>query len=495
MIILLILFAIIIALSDYLLKFSVYRYWTRRNIKQLPPTFLVGNFGKLALQQLSLSELIRKLYNDTKNEALIGVYMFYQPTLQINDVKIAKNILQTDFKHFEDRGPNVDVERDPLAGNLFMLSGDAWKNMRSDLTPSFTPGKLKVMFPTILQTANKLLEHIDSISHESSIEIRDMSARFVTDIIASVSFGIEVNSIENPNHIFRVMGRKAIDSNLMNGIRIFLNALAPKLNEYIKVNFVNKESSDFMIDVVRKTVEYRDKNNEERKDFLQLLLQMRDASRNVENGKEMSINEMAAQAAIIYFAGFETTSTTMAFCLYELAKNKEIQRKVQLEIDQLLVDEHNEVTFDTLAKLTYLEKCFDETLRKYPPVPMLNRLCTESYTIPELKITIQKGETVYIPVSGFHHDPKFYPNPNEFIPERFDNIDEMKNVPYYPFGEGPRNCIGLRLGKLNAKVGLAFLLSKYNFEFNEKTPAELKPDPKVVNLIPLNGIHLKIIKR
>lgn len=85
-----------------------------------------------------------------------------------------------------------------------------------------------------------------------------------------------------------------------------------------------------------------------------------------------------------------------------------------------------------------------ETLRKYPVLPFLDRICAENYKIPETDVIIEKGTFVYIPMFGLHYDPKYFPEPHKYDPERF-NDENKKNIPpysYIPFGEGPRNCIG-----------------------------------------------------
>jgi cytochrome P450 family 6 len=87
---------------------------------------------------------------------------------------------------------------------------------------------------------------------------------------------------------------------------------------------------------------------------------------------------------------------------------------------------------------------FSETLRKYPPVPVLNRECTRSYKIPGTDVFLEKGIQTVIPVLGLHHDPKYYPDPERFNPERFSEEEKAKrhHYVYLPFGEGPRICIG-----------------------------------------------------
>lgn len=85
-----------------------------------------------------------------------------------------------------------------------------------------------------------------------------------------------------------------------------------------------------------------------------------------------------------------------------------------------------------------------ETMRKYPPLPILNRICTEEVTLPTTNIHLPKGTSITIPVFGLHRDPSIYPDPDKFDPERFnmDKVKERHPYAYLPFGEGPRNCIG-----------------------------------------------------
>lgn len=128
------------------------------------------------------------------------------------------------------------------------------------------------------------------------------------------------------------------------------------------------------------------------------------------------------------------------------------------------------------------------------------RLCTEDYTIPDTEQIIPKGTGVMIPVLGFHRDPEIYENPMEFRPERFVDSSTgstVKGCYYLPFGDGPRNCIGMRMGKLTSKLGLALVLSKFNVELADKTMAdkELEFHPVQFILCPLKEFNLKITSR
>lgn len=144
---------------------------------------------------------------------------------------------------------------------------------------------------------------------------------------------------------------------------------------------------------------------------------------------------------------------------------------------------------------------FSETLRKYPIVPVLNRACVNDYRIPGTNQIIEKDVQVFISVMGLHWDEKYYEQPEKFDPERFSEENSIGktilNRPYIPFGDGPRNCIGMRLGKMQTKVGLVVMLQKFRFELNDRDRGsdEMKFDPKCFVLSKQGGVHLYAFKR
>lgn len=188
-------------------------------------------------------------------------------------------------------------------------------------------------------------------------------------------------------------------------------------------------------------------------------------------------------AFVFFIAAFETTSSTMALCLYELAKNEVLQKKVQKEIDEIFKAERSiskKVDFELMTEMKYLDCCLNETLRKYPPAPFLIRECGKLYHIPGSKVAIEKGTPVIISTFGLHRDPEFFPNPETFDPERFsdENVHLIKPFTFLPFGNGPRVCIGQRFGKLTAKLGLFLLLQKFNLKLEKEPQGELKFSPQ-----------------
>lgn len=130
----------------------------------------------------------------------------------------------------------------------------------------------------------------------------------------------------------------------------------------------------------------------------------------------------------------------------------------------------------------------------HPPASNLARVATKDYKVPNSDYVMPQGLFVLIPVYAIHHDPEIYENPEEFNPNRF-SPDEIKMRPsstFLPFGDGPRNCIGLRFGMLQARIGLVKLLQNFEFSTCDRTQIPIKYSPTKLVLSPENGTWLKI---
>lgn len=187
---------------------NAFNYWQKRGVKTFPASFPFGNFGAAFMQKLPFNGVIEKLYHQT-NEPYFGTYAMIRPVLVLRDPELVRSVMIRDFQYFTDRGVFIDEERDPLSGHLFSMAGEKWKNLRAKLTPVFTSGKLKAMFSTLVDCGVPLVNFMDRAADSNeTIEIRDLAARYSTNVIASVAFGVDINTIDNPNDPFRVAGKK-----------------------------------------------------------------------------------------------------------------------------------------------------------------------------------------------------------------------------------------------------------------------------------------------
>lgn len=121
------------------------------------------------------------------------------------------------------------------------------------------------------------------------------------------------------------------------------------------------------------------------------------------------------------------------------------------------------------------------------------------YKLENSDIVIEKGTSIIIPIAAIQRDPKYFEDPLEFRPERFnDDVVASKSfteMPYIPFGDGPRICIGLRLAKIQIKIGIVLLLQKFQFDLSKPASGELKIDPRSIAKLPVDGINLKVKSR
>lgn len=314
-----ILLALFVAVA-YLLNQRLHNYWTRLGFKQLEQTFFAGNAGALVTLKSSLGEYFMNLYNKHKNDhKIVGIYFFYRPLLVVNDPELLQDIMIRDFTSFHDRPMPCDEVNDPLTAHLFNLPGQQWRDMRVKLSPTFTSGKLKGMF-SIIRDCGQVLENylVKNVGDGVDVfEFRDLMARYNTNIISSVAFGIENDCINEPDHIFRRMGAKIFEPTWKNGLRGVFAFLGPKLFHTLKLKGFEQEVEDFMFSIVKQTVEYREEKNLTRNDFMQLLIQLKnqgfvsvDKGDNADKTEEtktninkITMNQVTAQCFVFFVAG------------------------------------------------------------------------------------------------------------------------------------------------------------------------------------------------
>ncbi|KAH8348599.1 hypothetical protein KR084_009055, partial [Drosophila pseudotakahashii] len=483
---------------------NTYTYWARKGVPYEPPLPLIGNMMGMGTKY-NFRDINQRIYDKFKGKApFAGMFVFFKRTALITDPDLIKQILIKDFHHFQDRGVFNNVRDDPLTGHLLTLQGEEWRSMRQKLTPVFSSGKIKQMSGVVVDVANHLVDAVDGAVSaakvdDGDVEIKDICARFTTDVIGSCAFGLECCSLKDPNSEFRTKGgtifTKPRHPMLVTAF-IFTN---PKLAKKLRLKVIRDDITDFFMSAVKSTVDYRLKNGVKRNDFIDQLIELRaedeeaaKKGKGLDLSKGLTLEQMAAQSFVFFVAGFETSSSTMAFCLYELALNKDIQDRVRDEIESVL--EGGEMSYDAIVKMTYLEQVIAETLRKHPVISQLFRECNQSYKVPNTELIIENGTSVMIPVHNIHHDADLYPDPERFDPSRFEPEEIKSRHPfsYLPFGDGPRNCIGLRFGKMQAKIGLISLLRRFTFGISKRTEIPLILDPRSPTLSTKHGIHLKV---
>lgn len=160
------------------------------------------------------------------------------------------------------------------------------------------------------------------------------------------------------------------------------------------------------------------------------------------------------------------------------------------------------ITYEALLKMEYMDMVTSETLRKYPPIVFIDRLCVEKFELPPAEqgydhLIVHPDNIVWFPVYGLHHDPKYFPEPEKFDPERFNDANKRNIVPYtyMPFGLGPRKCIGNRFALMETKILIAYMLRKFRIKRTEKTRASIEFSKTNFSLTPDHGFWIGLEKR
>lgn len=473
----------------YIYSRITYTYWKSRGVPQLDPSFPFGDVTSVIFRRKNMGERTKEMFDwaRLRGHRYIGVYSFFRKGILLADPVLIREVMG----RFNDRGIHYDEKNDPISAHLFSLAGPKWKNLRTRLTPAYSPKQLRNLFNVVMDCGMKLIEFVEeNVVAGRPIEIKETFARYNTDVIGSTALGLECNSLKDPNAEFRQIGKRAFTQNYVDIFRISIIRNIPRVAEFFGLGIFTPQVTEFFRRVVRETVEYREKNNVRREDFLQILIELKNSA----TSNALTMDEIAAQVFIFFLAGFETTSTTTCFAVYELAMNKEIQDRARLEIRKSLEKHGGVLDYEILQEFTYLDMIVHEAMRKYPAAPFYLRRCPERYQLPDSNVVIEEGFNFVVSSLGLHRDPEYFPDPDRFDPDRFseENRSKIWDYTYMPFGSGPRICIGMRFAIQQIKISLALLLKDYVLHINSKTKFPVTLLKSGILLSPEHGIWVDL---
>ncbi|XP_072391200.1 cytochrome P450 6j1-like [Diabrotica undecimpunctata] len=494
---LLVLFVILCSLFIYWIN-KRYSYWSKRGIPGPSPLPLVGNFWRNIVGKSSAGEIVTEVYNEYKDYPFVGIYRNTTPILVARDPEFIKNVLVKDFKNFHDNDIEVDPEVDPIFGrNPFVMKGAAWKHKRAQLTTCFTSGKIKGMYYFIDNTGKNMVKYIEEqLKQPAPLEAREVCVRFTLDNVAACAFGLEGKSFDEPYSTFRELADNMLSpEGTANKLMWMFVTVFPDFIKYFKIRLVSKAIETRLFDIVRGSLKHRKDNNIVRNDFLDIISNQS----NVEGGTVSTIDILAN--AVSFFAdGYETSSRVMAFLLYDLALNPDVQTNLREHLTDIYKKNNDQFTYESVNELQYLDACLSESLRVNSVVYTLTKVCTEDYTYTPtnsdykpISVKLKVGDVVMIPLLAVQMDPKYFEDPEKFKPERFiDN--QVKRYTYFPFGDGPRACLGQRFAQTQIKLGIAYIIKNFKLTFNSKTQLPLKYDPFYILKHPIGGLWLNFEK-
>lgn len=495
-------------------------YWKEHGVKQydFPKVIVEAYFG--IFKQLPSIEFVNYIYRQFPGSRYYGLYFFNQPSLLIKDVDLLKQMVIKDSDHFNEHRSFATEEADPMwANNLFSLKGNKWRRMRTTLSPSFTSSKMKGMFVLMQDAAEKFVTFFqDKNKDVIEIEAKDVFSRYCNDVIASTAFGIEVDSLADPTNQFFLYGKKVLQfGSYKTMFKIIFFMICPNIAKILNIKMIDTDVRCFFKKIIEDTIKMREEEKLVRHDMIHLLLEARKGNTKIEDNHDITdagfatveehlkadvdtnitIDDIIAQALVFFFAGFDTSSSLMSFMAYELCVNQDIQDKLRNEIEETYEKYDNKLTYEALVSMKYMDMVVTESLRKWPVQAGMDRICTKPYVIQpslpdEKPVRIEAGTPIGMPISGFHHDPKHFPNPEKFDPERFSdkNKGNIKQGAFQPFGLGPRNCIGSRFALLETKILFFYILKNFKIVPVDETDIPIKLKKTVFSTVARDGFNM-----
>ncbi|KAH8267435.1 hypothetical protein KR018_002343 [Drosophila ironensis] len=457
-----------------------HKYWEKRGVITAQPMTILGTYpGVLINKTRSLILDVQEVYDKYKaKHRAVGTFITRQPQLLILDPSLAHEILVDKFNHFRDTITSSFVGSHPddryVRGSPFFTIGDKWKRLRTENGAGLTTNRLKLAYNIWEQSGRKLIEYIERARKEKGdvIETRDLAYRFTATAMGDFIWGIDANALSGNVGELGALQKSSTDWSAYafgSIIRFNKSLVAPFMRRLLNMHFFHRSANEFFLRLTEDAVKLRrEGSGAGRTDYLSHLIQLQEQKGN-------SIHDSVGHALTVHLDGYETSGAVLYHMLYQLSEHPDEQEKLRSEILDSLTPDGN-INYEQLSSLPYLDQCLNESLRIVTPIGFFMRICTKAIEIDlgnEKTLNLEPGVTVMIPAFQYHHDDAIYPEASEFRPERFDNGAASvfnKRGCFLPFGDGPRICLGMRVGQLSVKTAIVHILSNYLVELTKKVP-------------------------
>lgn len=402
---------------------------------------LLGNTHQFLRDPPAFYDHVAATYGDVVTYEVMGErgYMVRHP----DDIE---QVLVTDSDRFV-KGQIFQETLEPILGNgLVVAEGDLWERQRMLLQPAFTPQRIQSYTEDMVTYTESML---DGWQDGETVRLTEELKSLTLQILASALFDRDIRGEDTVVH-------DAADAIID---RVDPSSVVSHLPMWVPhpTNWRAKRALSDLDDYIDRLIAERRADDAAHDDLLTILLHA-----ETEDGEGMSDEQLRDELVTFLFAGHETTSMTLTYTLYLLAEHPEARERLHAELGDVLGGATP--TVEDIFELEYTEWAIKEAMRIIPPVFTLFREPTEDveiggYTIPE-------GRLVVLPQWVVHRDARWYEDPRSYRPGRWaDDLEaELPDYAYFPFGGGPRHCIGMRFAMTEMQLVLATLAQRVDLD-------------------------------
>ncbi|WP_309642452.1 cytochrome P450 [Flavobacterium sp.] len=361
------------------------------------------------------------------------------------DNEVAEYILQKNHKNYQKSELQTKFISKYLGHGLLTANGDFWLKQRRLIQPAFHKQKMNQLVQNMQQT---IVAELQDLPEENAVALFPIMNQLAFNVVAKSLFHLSVSE-EKLSRLKIIIND--VQEFLIKEIRLPYKAFWFKISGQIKKHQALALESDA---IIKEIVEERITSKSQQNDLLDMLLE----TRYEDSGESMSTQQLIDEIKILFIAGHETTTNALTFTLQLLGNHPEVQQKVFEELTAIASETDDIV--EQLQKMTYTNAVLNESMRLYPPAWITDRENIADDTL--LGYSIKEKTLIGVSFYELHRNPKYWENPEDFNPERFLGDQKKQSYQYfYPFGAGPRMCIGLGFAMYEMSLTLAYIIKKY----------------------------------
>jgi cytochrome P450 len=387
-----------------------------------------------------------------------------------------KYVLQTNASNYV-RGRFYERFKLFFGYGLLTTDGDFWLRHRHIAQPLFHKRQVDTLSEMITAPVSEMLERWYGYAEaRQPIDVVPEMMRLSLRVLGKAIFNLDI-----ARHADKVGP----------AVRLGLEAMMPQgnLNDFIPfwvptpLNWRIRRARRVLHDIIDQVIEDHRTGRSEGGDLISLLLSAKDP----ETGAALHQQEVRDEVMTVFLAGHETTGSGLAWCLYALSKHPDVMRRLRAELGQVLGERAPGAA--DVQRLPYLSMVVDESLRMYPPIWGYTRDAIEDDEVGGYRIPA--GSSIFVSPYVTHRHPEFWENPEAFDPERFaaENAGARPRFAYFPFGGGPRQCIGIHMAKLQMQLAIGAIVQRFDLH---AVPGHTVKYGALVSLRPANGILLSL---